>query len=82
MGKLNTIEKNAFNTCTSLKEVTFPSGLVTVESNAFGACLSLRDVTFSESMTLVNKNAFKGCLFAKYDIPESIAALYEGQFGQ
>lgn len=82
MGLLNTIEKNAFSTCTSLKAVTFPEGLVTVESNAFGACLALRDITFSESMTMVNKNAFKGCLFAKYDIPESIAALYEGQFGQ
>lgn len=52
---------NMCNNCTSLKNVTLPTGLSTLPEGTFTNCTSLQSVTLTSNFTTINKLAFAGC---------------------
>ena len=55
------IDRNAFNGCTSLREVSFPGKLTKIGENAFENCSGLNKVVFSDSVTTLAEYAFNKC---------------------
>ena len=51
----------AFNGCTSLRTVSFPSTLEGIGGSAFYNCTALRDVEFGDGLKEIGASAFYGC---------------------
>lgn len=51
----------AFNSCTSLSDVTLPEGITEIGNYAFYGCTALGSVTLPESVTSIGNNAFRNC---------------------
>lgn len=60
-GNMTSVGQQAFDHCSSLKKVVFPSKLVSISSHAFGNCPNLSSVTLPDSVTTIKQYAFKGC---------------------
>ena len=56
-----TVSSNAFESCTSLKDVTLPEGLTYIGTNAFTSCTSLSSIAFSSNLNTIAYQAFDGC---------------------
>ena len=61
---VTSIGNNAFH-CTSLKSVTFGSGLTSIGGDAFTWCESLISITIPDSVTSIGNNAFYHCTSLK-----------------
>ena len=59
--KTLTIERLAFNNCTSLESVSFPDSLQSIEDSAFKDGGSLKSVTFPENIQTISGSSFYGC---------------------
>lgn len=75
------IGKEAFSSCTTLKEVVLPNSIRKIHDNAFALCFSLRNYRIPDSTEYIGNSAFRGCpspdtLF----IPEKVAHIGEGAF--
>jgi hypothetical protein len=55
------IAKNAFQGCSSLKSVTFPSSLREVQDHAFQDCTALTSLSFPASLIRLGLGACQGC---------------------
>ena len=55
------ILKNAFNGCTSLVEVSFPSDISTIGDYAFCSCGELKNITLPSGISKVGIRAFDNC---------------------
>ena len=55
------IGKDAFNKCSTLKEVVLNEGLKKIKFNAFSGCSSLESITIPTSVTEIAFMAFKDC---------------------
>ena len=51
----------AFNGCSGLKQVTFPSSLTTIEYNAFNHCTGLTAIDLPDNVTSLGGSAFMRC---------------------
>ena len=58
---LVTIEKYAFEQCTSLTSIELPSTVKTIEEEAFAYCKSISSVTLYNSIETIGKYAFANC---------------------
>ena len=59
--EVNTIDNEAFGSCTDLKEVLFKEGLQGVGKASFSRCTSLERISFPSSLEKVGEKAFKDC---------------------
>lgn len=59
---LETIGKDAFHSCISLKETVFPNNLKSIGKYAFANCAGLTGVTFSSSLETIEAGAFYNCI--------------------
>ncbi|MBP3308382.1 MAG: leucine-rich repeat protein [Clostridia bacterium] len=55
------IEKSAFNGCSSLASITIPNGVTSIGDYAFVNCDSLTSITIPNSVTSIGSDAFDGC---------------------
>ena len=71
----------AFYSCSKLRSITLPDGVISLQYSAFMDCTSLRKVVLPESLTTIGQSAFYGCsnLFdAK--IPDGVSEIYSSAF--
>ena|GEM_PF-3440884 len=55
------IPENAFDSCTSLEQITIPNGIKTIGGYAFSYCTSLKKVTIPASVKEMGSVLFDGC---------------------
>ena len=55
------IAANAFESCTTLKNVTLPTNLKIIESAVFKGCTSLESISIPDSVESIEFEAFRGC---------------------
>lgn len=81
--KTKTIEKSAFQGCSSLYAVELSEGLETIETLAFGYCDNLKSITIPASVTSIYMGAFFGCPedFVIYGEAGSAAEAYANSEG-
>ena len=72
-----------FDSCTSLKSITFPTSVTTVGSYAFTACSSLEEITLTrENGISLGVGSFDGCTkVAKINIPSIASWMRNGYSG-
>ena len=58
---LTKIGMEAFNGCSSLREITIPEGVTEIGYKAFKNCSSLREITIPEGVRSIEIYAFEGC---------------------
>lgn len=56
-GSVTSIGNDAFNSCTSLIDVTIPSSVTSIGDSAFGVCTTLTSVTIPSSVTSIGAAA-------------------------
>ena len=56
-----TIYPNAFENCTLLTAITFPSTVTNIGDYAFRGCTGLKSITIPSSTTNIGESAFSGC---------------------
>ena len=72
--KVTSIGSRAFQDCTNLKNVTFPSSIETIEKWAFYGCVALESVDLSHLNDLeqIKNNAFNNCAALKtVELPQN-----------
>ena len=57
---VTSIEREAFNDCKALTEVTLPASVEVIRANAFSGCTLLSSVTLPEGLTSISRYAFDG----------------------
>ncbi len=77
---ITSIEKDAFNMCLNLKDVTIPNSLITIGDTAFFYCTSLTSIEIPNSVTTIGTQAFNGCSLNSVKIPNSITTIEEWVF--
>ena len=68
---LKSIDKNAFNGCSSLQDLLIRGNDLTIGESAFGGCRNLNSLTFSGSGITIGNNAFSGSGSLELTIPDS-----------
>lgn len=58
---LQSIGQNAFLSCTKLKNINFPEGLIKIGACAFQNCVSLESAVLPDSLTVLESSAFDSC---------------------
>jgi hypothetical protein len=61
------IGNNAFQGCSSMKQINLPDGLLRIGSEAFASCTSLTHIRIPKSITSIQYQAFDHCEKLKYD---------------
>lgn len=59
--KINRIHRNAFQYCTSLKNVKFGNNLTYIDNDTFYGCTRLNNIIIPDSVTEISDGAFLGC---------------------
>ena len=80
--KLKTVDKNAFNGCSKLSNISFPSQVTSIGDNAFRACNSLNSVQFSNSIQTIGNYAFYKCSLRSLSLPSSLKTIGNYAFEQ
>ena len=60
------IGNNAFQNCSSLREISLPDGLVSIGKEAFRGCVNLRTLRMPDTVTSLGASAFYGCSMLSY----------------
>lgn len=58
---VQSIDDNAFSSCTSLTSIKLPNSLVSIGSDAFTKCSSLTEAVIPNSVTSIGSRAFQDC---------------------
>ena len=78
---VTSIGTGAFNSCSSLTDITIPESVTSIGSFAFSGCSSLTSVTLPESVTNIGTSAFWDCeSLTAITIPESVTSIGEKAF--
>lgn len=73
---IQTIGKEAFMSCNSLKEIFIPSQVTTISASAFKNCLLLEKVICNTKLETINSSAFYGCKQLKeISLPNSVTTI-------
>lgn len=59
--RVTSIGEKAFESCTTLTNVTIPDSVTSIGSCAFYDCISLTSITIPDSVTNISSSAFSGC---------------------
>ena len=73
--KLSGIGEKAFQSCTSLCEITIPANVVIIEDKAFRYCRQLREIRFERTYCEIGDRAFTGCDLSTIFVPKGSARL-------
>ena len=74
--KVTSIGAYAFYECSSLKEITIPSGVTSIEKNTFDGCSSLQQITIPDSVINIGDDTFYGCeSLQQITIPNSVTSI-------
>ena len=77
------IERDAFNGCSSLISVQLPSSLKSIGSSAFYNCTSLTSIVIPDGVSLIDYSAFNYCLsLENISIPDSVTYIGSYAFKQ
>ena len=79
---LTTINKRAFQGCSSLAAIAIPASVETIGNGAFTGCSGLTSVTFpgTSALTTIGTTAFSNCSkLASITLPESVTTIGEVQ---
>lgn len=78
----NDIDHGAFNNCTSLTKVTFPSTMQSIENYAFVSCYNLAEVDFSACTSLTNlgASAFAFTALTSVSLPSTLTEIKNAVF--
>ena len=73
---LDTIEDNAFDSCSKLTEITLPSTLRTLGEDAFNACLELKSIILPEGIKTIPARTFLNCeSLAEISLPSTLESI-------
>lgn len=73
---LETIEDNAFDSCSELTEITLPSTLRTLGEDAFNACLELKSIILPEGIKTIPARTFLNCeSLADISLPSTLESI-------
>lgn len=76
------IGPNAFQDCSALESVTFPSSLTAITNTAFANCTALKAVSFPANVETINPFAFRGCTaLEKVTFGKNIRTIQSSAFG-
>ena len=80
---VTSIGDNAFDSCTSLTDITIPNSVTSIGVSAFQNCTSLTSITIGNSVTSIGDYAFVGCTsLTSITIPNSVTNIgYEAFVG-
>lgn len=72
---------SAFESCTSLKSISFPSNVTTIPDRMFYKCKDLRDIKFPENLKYIRNSAFFDCdNLVMLNFPNTLKQLYYRAF--
>jgi len=78
---LDTINRYAFNGCTSLVSIHLPDSLSIIRNNAFCNCASLSSVNLPDLLSTISANAFCNCTsLVTIRLPDSLSAISSDAF--
>ena len=70
------IGNGAFQSNTSLKKVTLPSGILVIGEKAFSGCTRLQSISFPDGLSEISASAFENCSnLSSVLLPESVHAI-------
>lgn len=79
--KVTAIGNGAFSSCSLLKTVSIPEGVMTIGNRAFWGCENLIGVYLPNGLMSIGGRAFGGCVNLKsIHLPDSITTLYSEVF--
>ncbi len=71
----------AFENCTNLKSVIWPTTIKNINYDVFNGCINLTSITIPDSVTSVGNNAFKNCTsLTSITIPDSVTSIEKQTF--
>lgn len=80
-GSVQTLGARCFAYCTSLKNVTLPSGIKSIGNGVFGECTSLETVTIQAKLDCIPYQAFLNCYNLKtLNITGTVPNIYRASF--
>ena len=75
------IGESAFESCTSLKSISFPSNVTTIPDRMLYKCKALRDIKFPENLKYIRNSAFFDCdNLVMLNFPNTLKQLYYRAF--
>ena len=75
------IDMYAFNSCTSLKSITLPNGLISIGSASFVGCEGLESITIPYGVKNIGRVVFSGCSNLKsIALPNSVTSIGDHTF--
>ena len=78
---VTSIDKQAFNNCYSLSNITIPNSVTSIGILAFQNCYSLSNITIPDGVTSISSNAFRNCYgLSSITIPNSVTSLSSSAF--
>ena len=73
---ITTIGYNAFNDCTTLKNITIPESVTSIGNYAFYGCSSLMDINIPDKVSSIGNYAFAGCSsLIDISIPDGVTSI-------
>ena len=73
---ITTIEKNAFNGCSSIVSLKISNSVTSIGSSAFSGCTGLTSIEIPNSLTNISDYAFSGCTgLTSIEIPNSVTSI-------
>ncbi|EDK23004.1 leucine-rich repeat domain-containing protein, partial [[Ruminococcus] torques] len=78
--KLEVIDNNAFEGCSSLKQIEIPDSVESIGEGAFTYCTSLEHVTIGNKLAYVAKSAFSWCNLTEITWGDGIAKIGDSAF--
>lgn len=79
-GYAGAIPSNAFQLCTSLKNVTLCEGVTELAYYCFGTCMALESLTIPRTVTYIDSAAFYG--HPSYGVPDVLLRVYSGSYAE
>lgn len=79
--QVTSIGAGAFQSCKTLKEITFPQGITAIGKGAFTDCENLENITLPQNLASIGNAAFMHCRSLKsVAVPEGVTAINDYTF--